>query len=101
MNPQRADNQGEEVSEWFSAPEGSHVAGFQFIDRSKSEFAATSELIVTYKGKNGKPPATYSYKLNSHESLRNIFESLKGAEHPGALIDAQLKKANVPYKRIS
>ena len=101
MNPTAAsnENQGEQVSEWVDAPEDSHVAGFQFIDRSMSEFGANSVIVVTFKGggKNHKPPATYHYSSSKHNYMKSVFEALKGSAHPGAVIDSMLKKANIPY----
>lgn len=92
-------NQGEERSDWVEAPADSHVAGFMLIDRSHSEFGASSEVVVTFKGggKNHKPPSTYRYRFSKHNQARAVFDTLSGADHPGEVIWAELIRKNVPY----
>lgn len=99
MNPSGAENQGEVVSDWVEAPESSHVAGFQLIDRSASSYGANSEVVVTFKGggKNHKPPATYRYRFSNHDEARSVFDALSGADHPGSVVHELLKKRGVPY----
>ncbi len=99
MNPHNPENQGEEVSEWVDAPAESHVAGFQLVDRSKSEFGASTEIIITFKGggKNHRAPATYRFRSTKHNQMRAVFDALKGSTHPGEVIHAELIKKNVPY----
>lgn len=94
------ENQGESITPWVSAPGSSHVAAFRLLDRSLSEFGASSEVWVTFKGggKSHRPPPTYRYKLGSHDRAKEVFAALCGAEHPGEVIDAQLKKPRVPFE---
>lgn len=101
MSP--TENQGEMVSEWVSAPADSHVARFRLLDRSGSEFGASSEVWVEFKGsaKSHKPPAAYKYKFSSHDQARGVFDALCAAAHPGEVVDAQLKKPRVPYERVA
>ncbi len=107
MNPDNTetaeDNQGEIRSEWVEAPADSHVDGFQLIDRSASAFGASSDVIVRFKGgKNShSPPATYRYRFSKHYAAQSVFEALKGADHPGEVVHAELKRKNIPYIRIS
>jgi hypothetical protein len=108
MNPtassdQSLENQGEVRSGWVTAPGDSHVDGFELIDRSASSYGAISEIIVRFKGgkKNHSPPATYKYRFSKHNLAQAIFQELQGSDHPGAVIDAELKKKNVPFIRVS
>ena len=93
-------NQGEKVSPWVAAPADSHVLRFKYYDRSLSEFGASSEIWITFKGggKNHKPPATYSYHFGTHDTARQVWTDLCAAAHPGEIVDAQLKKPRVPFK---
>lgn len=101
MSP--TENQGELASEWVSAPADSHVARFRLLDRSASEFGASSEVWVEFKGggKSHRPPAMYKYSFSSHDAARAVFDALVGSAHPGEVVDAQLKKGRVPYDRVS
>ena len=94
------ENQGELVSPWVAAPADSHVQGFRFFDRSGSEFGASSEIWVKFKGggKNHKPSCTYRYSLGTHDAAKAIWAALCGSPHPGAVVDAELKKPRVPYQ---
>lgn len=96
-------NQGEVRSEWVAAPADSHVGWFQLVDRSASQFGASSEILVSFKsGKNTHaPPAMYAYKFSKHHAAKAVFDMLKGSDHPGAVVHAELKAKNVPYKRIN
>lgn len=94
------ENQGELASDWVAAPGDSHVGRFRLLDRSASEFGASSEVWVEFKGGN-RPPATYKYKFSSHDQARGVFDALCAAPHPGEVVDSQLKKARVPYERVS
>jgi hypothetical protein len=98
-----SENQGEVRSGWVSAPQDSHVDGFELVDRSSSQFGAMSEIIVRFKGgkKNHSPPATYRYRFSKHNLAQSVFESLSGSAHPGEVVDAELKKKNVPFTRVS
>ncbi len=94
-------NQGEMVSEWVNAPADSHVLRYRLMDRSASEFGASSEVWVTFKGGEGrthKPPATYRYKFGIHADARAVFDALCGAAHPGSIVHEMLKKPRVPYE---
>lgn len=93
------ENQGEKVSPWVGAPADSHVLKFRFFDRSLSEFGASSEIWVTFKGggKSHKPPASYRYSFSSHDKAKQIWADLCGSAHPGEVIDAELKKPRVPF----
>lgn len=105
MSPDQAspDNQGEIRSGWVTAPDDSHVDGFELIDRSNSEFGGTSKIVVRFKGgkKSHSPPATYEYSFSKHNLAQAVFSALQGSAHPGEVIDAELKKKNVPYRRVS
>ena len=103
MDSQTIDNQGEKRSGWMEAPADSHVDGFELIDNSMSEFGASSVIVVRFKGgkKNHSPPATYKYTFSKHNLARAVFDALCGSEHPGEIIDAELKKKNVPFARVS
>lgn len=98
------ENQGEVASDWVNAPGDSHVARFRLLDRTASEFGAGSQIIVVFKaatGKTHRPEAAYAYKFSVHDQARAVFDALCGAAHPGEVVDAQLKKARVPYERVS
>lgn len=97
LNP----NQGEEVSEWVSTPGASHVAAFRLVDRSKTEFGASSEIHVTFKGTGTKPGGSYVYSLSSHDAARQIFADMRASGHPGEVIHTELIAPRVPYKRVS
>ena len=90
-------NQGEEDSGWATAPGDSHVAAFRLLDRSRSEFGASSEVWVRFKGRGSKPGPTYRYKLGSHAGAKQIFADLKGSAHPGEVVHQYLKEPRVPY----
>lgn len=94
------DNQGELVSPWVAAPADSHVQGFKFFDRSGSEFGASSEIWVKFKGggKNHRPPSIYAYSISVHDTAKGIWGALCGSAHPGAVVDAELKKTNMPCR---
>ncbi len=96
-------NQGEVRSEWVPAPADSHVGWFQLVDRSASAFGASSEILVTFKSPKAShsPPAMYRYKFSKHNAARSVFEQLKGSDHPGQVIHAELIKKNVPYTRLN
>jgi hypothetical protein len=97
------ENQGEKVSEWVNAPEDSHVARFRLIDRSGSEFGASSEIWVTFKSsiKNHKAPASYRYTFATHDEARSVWAALKGSAHPGEVVHSELILPRVPYQRVS
>lgn len=100
---QPTENQGEMASAWVDAPADSHVARYRLLDRTLSEFGASSEVWVTFKGggKNHTPPATYKYKFGTHDQARAVFDALCGSAHPGEVVDSQLKKPRVPFERVS
>lgn len=96
-------NQGEVRSEWVQAPADSHVGWFQLVDRSASEFGASSELLVSFKSAKSShsPPSMYKYKFSKHHAARATFEALKASDHPGEVVHAELKKKNIPYTRVN
>lgn len=103
--PSGADNpnQGEKRSGWVTAPASSHVDGYEFIDRSESSYGASSVIIVRFggPGRNNKPPQTYRYTFSRHDQAKAVWDALVGAASPGTVIDAEIKKKNVPFVRVS
>lgn len=97
------DNQGESVGEWVSAPAGSHLGAFRLIDRSGSEYGASSNIEIRFNPAAGssKPSSVYEYTFSNHDQARAVFDALSSAGHPGEVVDKMLVKARVPYIRLS
>ena len=83
---------------WHDAPATSHLRRFRYIDtrddRVQKRFIGYSELQVQFG--NG---TTYSYHFANAAVGKAIYQELKDAPRPGAVLDARLVKPLVPYER--
>lgn len=87
------------------APAESHLQSFRMVDR-KFAGGGESEIFVTFREsvskRTGKvrPATTYRYHSTDHTGLRQTFEAMTIAAHPGEVLHAELVKTGVPYEQV-
>lgn len=104
MNDERPSTDPDVIeTDWIGLSDVSHVKAVRFVNRAFVETGGPSELWVIFKSttskKTGitKPESTYRYESHDHLALRQTFEKMCIATHPGEIVWSDLIRPGVSY----